>query len=329
MNQGLEVILDWLEFTVWEINLEEVILDILRLKVEDFTRIEKGSLGYSNQIKSGHITILSEGNEDMGIHIILSGQGCREYEAEANLVERIQYIENESTNLIDLIKRVNQVKGKCTRIDIAVDDKKGDVIKFEEILKDIEAGNVISKWKNSTEMTKRTLETGEVIGKTLYIGSTASNFRLRIYDKALEQKQNENPLTIDRKWVRLELEIKKDKALKLQEILINGKAIGTIVSQLLNNYIRFVVPSKDKNKSRWTTRKYWTNIINETGKLKLSEKPEPKTIEELEQWIEKQVAPSLATVLIANGGDMDQIMGIVANGQQRLKPKHINMIKNS
>ena len=49
-------------------------------------------------------------------------------------------------------------------------------------------GNVISKWKTPTEILKRELRDGKIIGHTLSVGSRSSKIYLRIYDKAMEQR---------------------------------------------------------------------------------------------------------------------------------------------
>src|SRR5699024_9326457 len=109
-----------------------------------FQEIDRGMLGYKDQKTYKNISVLWNGNKDMGVHIIISGQGCRQYETE--------------NNLIGLIDRINKVEGKVTRIDLALDDIKGDLIPFEKMLQDIITGNIASRWKTTTEMNKRTTD---------------------------------------------------------------------------------------------------------------------------------------------------------------------------
>ena len=58
---------------------------------------------------------------------------------------------------------------------------------------------------------------------------------------------------------------------------------------------------KDKNKSRWYKKAYWEKIIDTTEKISLSSKKEEVDLEDLKNWIELQVAPSLATIVHAEG----------------------------
>lgn len=300
----LEITLDWLQFTSKDPNYLTTIIDILQMERKHFIELPKGKLGYKKQIACENISILYDGNEDMGTHVILSGKGCRQYE--------------EKEPLIQLVKRLNQNEIKCTRIDLAIDDLQGDVIQIDKIQEDLRKGNVISKWKTSTELIKRELESGKIIGQTINIGSRQSETFLRIYDKALEQK-------LDTKWSRMELEVKGRKAERLQS-MITVDNVGLLAKKIINNYIRIVEPSGDSNKSRWKTKDYWKNIIDTTEKVKLSSKKEDKTIDELKKWVESQIAPTLATISIADGGSVDFLYEQIKEGEKRLKAKHRRII---
>ena len=306
------MLLDWVEFTIKDLSLEDVFLQVLKLNIADFTDLERGRYGYKKCKQLGNISILYDGKEEMGIHVVLSGRGCREYEA--------------GQNLLKLISRIDSVDGKITRLDIAIDDTQ-NIIPFDKILQDVKEGNIVSKWKKSIEIVERELKTGQITGKTVNFGSRTSEILLRIYDKTKEQakkQEKENP-TVN--WVRMELELKKTKAFKMQKILLETEYIGEIVSAILNNYIRFVVKGKDKNKSRWSIAPYWENILITTKKLSLAIKPAERTTEDVKNWIVKQVTPSLALCLLDNGGDIGELLYLIGEGRKRLKPKHLKMLK--
>lgn len=301
----LEIIIDWLQFTSKDLDPANTIIHCLQLDTKLFIQLPKGKLGYRHQMLYDNITVLYEGNEDMGTHVILSGRGCRAFERKEPI--------------INLLNRINLYENKCTRIDIAVDDKEGNIIDLEKITYDITNANVVSKWKTSLERTKRNIKDGQVIGKTIEVGSRSSEMFLRIYNKSLEQK-------IEGKWARMELEVKGNKAVKLQKIL-TVKNVGKVAIELINNYIRIVQPNKtDENKSRWKIKPYWKKIINTTEKISLSRKAEDVTLEKMENWIDKQVAPTLATIIMAKGGDMEYIYKQLDKGRKRLKAKHEQII---
>ena len=51
--------------------------------------------------------------------------------------------------------------------------------------------------------------------------------------------------------------------------------------------------------------------------------PKPvKSIESMEKWIRKQVAPSLAAVVTARGGDLGVVEDLLHHGKRRMKSSH-------
>lgn len=300
----LEITIDWLQFTSLDHNYLTNIIDVLRLDHSQFIELPKGKLGYKKQVALGDIYVLYDGKENMGTHTIISGKGCRQYE--------------EKEPLIELIKRLNENEIKCTRIDLAIDDMEGKTIQIDKITDDLRKGNVVSKWKTSTELIKRELNSGEIIGQTINIGSRQSETFLRIYNKSLEQR-------IEGSWSRMELEVKGRKAENLQSIM-TVENVGQLIKKIINNYIRIVKPGNDTNKSRWKTKEYWLNIIETTEKVKLSSKKEDATVDELKKWVESQIAPTLATIVITDGGSIDFLYEQIKEGQKRLKAKHRRII---
>lgn len=305
----LEIVIDWLQFTTKETNPLNVIISLLRLNVKDFIELKKGKMGYKRQWESDNIFVLFDGNqklgEEMGTHIIITGKGCRLYE--------------NKNSLFDLIDRINKYDCKITRIDLAIDDKEGNIILIDKILEDIKKGNTVSRWKNSLELTQRELKNGKTNGQTIELGARSSEVFLRIYNKSMQMKKEGN-------WVRMEIEIKGKKATQLQKI-INNQPIGPITKKLINNYIRIVQPGKDSNKSRWKTKKYWERIIDTTEKLSLSVRAEERTLEEMKTWIEKQVSTTLATIVHAEGGSVDFIYDQIKDGTKKMKSKHKSIVE--
>lgn len=77
---GLEVILDWIEFTVHNYTLSDTIMHLLELKEESFMKIPGGKNGYKHQKiwNEGNIFILYNDeayliiiDECMNLHIFL------------------------------------------------------------------------------------------------------------------------------------------------------------------------------------------------------------------------------------------------------------------
>lgn len=302
-QQDQEIIIDWLQFTVQLKNPYDVIIDLLGLETKLFEKLPKGKLGYKKQLFYNNISVLYDGNDDMGTHVILSGQGCRFYEAESSL--------------LDLIKLMKFLKGKITRIDLALDDHSGELVQFNKILKDITSGNIVSKWKSNTEIIKRDMD-GNLQGQTINLGSRKSDTYLRIYNKALEQQ-------IEGIWNRIELEIKGSNAEQIQKILTQDNA-GPIFKGILKNYMRLVKPNpKDQNKSRWISRGYWDNLMNNVDKVKLTTKAEEKTIDQKKEWLSNQVGQTLAIVSLADNNN-HFIEQLIVENKKNLRLKNRKLL---
>ena len=142
----MKIIVDWLQFTHRTTDPHFVISEILKLDIIEFKMLEKGKLGYKNQLFFQNIFVLFDGNDNMGVHTIITGKGCRIY-------ENIMSIEN-------LIKTFDN-NVKITRIDLAIDDESGNIIKIDNIIDDIKKGNTVSKWRTSVEITKRDINSGK------------------------------------------------------------------------------------------------------------------------------------------------------------------------
>lgn len=86
------------------------------------------------------------------------------------------------------------------------------------------------------------------------------------------------------------------------------------------------MPSTYQNKSRWPTAEWWNELLENVEKLQLTIKKEAKTIEDMTSWLDKQIAPTIATVLKAQQGDMSWLRKIILKGSTRLTQKHKDAI---
>lgn len=304
--QSNQIIIDWLQFTLKTVCHLKTIVSILQLDVNNFIMLEKGMLGYKTQKYCSNISVCYDGQPGMGVHVVMSGKGCRYYET--------------AHSILDLIKRINENEGKVTRMDLALDDTSGETIPFKRLVKDIAAANIISRWKDNTEIIKRSNKDAAIKGHTINIGSRTSKIFLRIYDKALEQH-------IDGIWFRMELEIKNEFAEELQKILTVENA-GEVFSKLINNYMRVVIPSDtDSNKARWKTQPYWLKLLKITDSMKLTRLKEDKTIDDKKQWILEQCGPTMALCVMNDEGDLQFIYDSITSGVSRLKEKHLKLLE--
>ena len=322
----LSVIFDWVEFTILEVSLKDA-FEILELNFSDFMPLSKGRFGYRNQLKwnAGHIYVMFTAKTDeitettpidkkSGVHVMITGQGCRQYSVNGDLLKLV--------GTLYLLPHVN-----FSRIDLAVDDFKSEIISYDRINKAALNRNFTSRWSKWDEINSRQTSTGEFLGRTMYFGSQASDLFCRIYDKTLERKANsEEEVEVPDAWTRLEVVYRKDRAKKLVEHLMHGLPVGDALRGTLKQYLRFLTPSNDSNKARWPTASWWEVLLENVEKLQLTIKKESKSIEDMAAWVEKQIGPSLAAILKAHEGDLEWLRQVIAKGAHRLSQRHIDAI---
>ncbi|MHA8138680.1 replication initiation factor domain-containing protein [Lactobacillaceae bacterium Scapto_B20] len=323
----LEAKMDWLEFTVKDSDPHEVIEELLLLNLDEFNKLERGRFGYNAQLKweSGHVYVLYNEDENgdymqdsnMGIHVIMTGQGCTSFSTHCDL-----------RHLVMLI--IGCTNYKFSRIDLAIDDIGDRYIKFDKVAKCALRGDYVTKWCKWDEVNSR--KTGgnqEFVGRTMYFGSQASDIFCRIYNKALEmmnKQDDDNDKIISADWTRLEIIYKKDRANMIAEQIVDHEDVGYIVKSTLNNYLRFVKPNGDANRSRWPMVSWWSRFVRDAGTLKLTRSEELPDIDKMKKWVDKQISPTLAAIMTAESGDTTWLYSVMVKARSRLKKRHNDAI---
>lgn len=107
--------------------------------------------------------------------------------------------------------------------------------------------------------------------------------------------------------------------------MIQGKSINEVTIGILSNYLRIITFDSTRN-VRCSTDPVWDSFVGDVLKLGLYQSPEPKTIDDTKNWLERQVASSLAAVVMADGGDSAFIHYLLKTGSMRLSNHHKDMI---
>lgn len=325
-NTALTVSIDWLEFTILNSQLHEV-MKTMELKWDNFSKLSKGKFGYNNQIKwsDGSIFIMfTAKDEDVnestlinpksGVHVMITGKGCRQYS--------VNY------DLISLIKRLYSLpRVNFSRIDLAIDDFESKIINYDRIHEAAINGHFTSRWSKWDEINSRQTSDNHFLGRTMYFGSQVSEIFCRIYDKTLERKAKSDETEIPKNWTRLEMVYRKERATKLVDFLVNkNMPIGYVLRGTLKHYLRFILPSTDRNKARWRTTAWWEELLSSVDRLQLTVKKEARTIDDMTAWIDQQISPTLSAILKAQEGDLGWLRSILAKGSKRLTQKHKDAI---
>ncbi|WP_239733423.1 replication initiation factor domain-containing protein [Mammaliicoccus sp. J-M41] len=294
IESAMEAVVDWVQVTFHIPSIWEVIEDIIGLPKELFKYRESGLYFYNRGYEFSNIRLFySDNDESMGIHLQLSGQGCREFE---------YHLVQQGKTWKDFFKSCMKCKANFTRIDVAIDDFK-TYLKVPLLIKKAEKAECISKFRAGSSINGFNLADGKTKGATFYIGSKKSNLYCRFYEKNYEQafKRNCDVEEIG-PWNRYEIQMRKAYAVNCAEVLSETDNITFLVKSILNNNLRFVsqpTNGDDKRKRRWPLYRPWALFMKEADKINLSMKPSLKSIEDNLEWLTKQVATTLDTVLTA------------------------------
>ena len=293
---GMLASIDWLDFTVFDMDYIFVIQKILGLELTDFEDTGRGGGGYPNmtQANFGDVRVLhgAKNPEVMGVHVTIPGAGCRA------LFSRILPSV--------LIENILSYNCKVTRIDLALDNI-GDIYFYPNELDDFVNGHLVkSRWTSFQLVQDKNMHTAVIKGDTVYLGSRASDLFCRVYDKTLERIAKDDVEVPDH-WVRWELVCKKDRAQVVCEQLLNtGFAIGEIMFGVLSNYFTIIEPnySDEKHKYRADVNPRWQRFLGDVKPIRLFRiLRKEQTLEDKKDHVMKQYGPTLSALFRVYGPD--------------------------
>lgn len=312
-RDGLRALVDWVSATFSDSTPPETLADVLGLPFTLFVQMDKGHFGYRKQYRFGHIAIYYDGNPGMGIHLELSGQGCREFEklSRTGWHYLFQYV---------------RLHGHFTRLDVAIDDFKG-YFTIGRIVDYVRKGLCSSKFKTAITMESNKIADGSTKGQTVYFGSPTSRIKVRFYDKYNERlqagKEIEDDITV---WNRTEIELRDVRADLMADEILNSEHLGDNITGVLKNYISFKQRGTDSNKSRWKDAKWWQEFLGDVEKLKLTHVAPDRTVTRIKNWIDKQTPRSLAILFRALGEDYYYIQTLIEKGLEQITDEDESII---
>ncbi|MFS7001938.1 replication initiation factor domain-containing protein [Carnobacterium maltaromaticum] len=315
----LRACIDWVEATFQVSDFEHLFDNILGININEFSTDSRGILGYSICYTLADLKILINPNEErMGVHLLISGQGCRQLE---------KYFESQKRDWKIFFSTCLTYNVSFTRIDVALDDRK-PFFKMASLKKKVKKAEIISKFRTCKSIEKIDLSNGFSQGSTLYFGAQSSNQMFRFYEKNFEQAEK---LGISAKeigdWNRYEIVSRKGNADMCALMLATRTDLSFLVRSVLNEYLRVVNSNPlDSNKSRWTTWRPWQQLIDDGEKLSLTMMPKEKIILDSEMWVRKQVAPTLKMLKKAYGDEKANEILFSIIEEATLNHRHIKLL---
>ncbi|EAC9043126.1 replication initiation factor domain-containing protein [Listeria monocytogenes] len=295
-KKDLTALLDYIRVSFKTHDVDLIIESILHLKKEYMLEKEYGMYGYIGTFELDNIKVYySAPDDNRGILIEMSGQGCRQFEA---------FLKVRRKTWFDFFNDCDSLDGKYTRFDLAIDDFKTR-LSIPTLLKKAQKGECVSRFDVSDFNGGIDLNTGEQRGTTMYFGSKKSELYMCFYQKNYEQAKKLKIRVEDiGLWNRYEIRMKNDRAQEFVKNATRQKNMNKIGLQVIHNYIRFTDSEKGVKKENWKVNKKWLNFIGDIQKLSLYVKPSDEFFQKSKRWLAHSAAPTMRMVL-----EGDKILG--------------------
>lgn len=306
--QAPQAFVDWVAFTLPATNGLEVVNSLCGI-------IQPRKYGMRGYTHSG--TICGSGSvgwapqrPEQGVHVVLPATALA-WLAEWN--PAYKDVEGLLVYLLDL-------GAKITRLDVALDDRRGD-LSMDQVGEAVVQGAFVSRWKDVQEQRGLRGSTG----RTFYFGSRVSESFLRIYDKQAERIDKEQP--DPGHWIRVEVEYKGGKAQAVAKGIAR-EGIRFAVG-VLAGLIEFKTPGEDQTMSRWAVAPWWACFLTLCiRKVRLGVPKVAKTLDTVKAWLWRQVAPSMAFVTESSGGTVDWFYTLLQDGRLRMGPSYRQLLES-
>lgn len=297
------ILIDWITFTTKAWSVDQLISQ-MGLEDQSWDVKDHGFHGYGSARVFNGVTVMfdgrlnEDGQDDMGVCVECSGQGCRALETYGG----IDWV----TFLAFLTDEYNEFN--ITRIDLAFDDHTQILNKFRLKI-DTDEHYYRSKFRFWE------IRYGSS-GFTIYHGSAQSQARIRIYDKAAERG-----LFDGTHWIRVEIQLRDENAFGAAKTYVQKQDIGAIYGGFLATYLVYLQDCNDSNKSRWETADYWDELIQDAERIHVASKPGVEyNIFHLDAFLRDTAGGALKTWIQIFG--LDALPDLLKQHHGRLNPRH-------
>lgn len=319
-----QVLVDWLTFSVKEQNPNTVIQSYLGMDPDLFQDAGYGLLGYNKVLRFSDICVCYEPREndyfkDMGICVSMSGNGCRTFETMSRLkfegARDKQGLESIAFPVLFQLLTADET-ANISRIDIACDEQDG-ILDMDEIIKKVQSNEVNSRMTTRSVVVSYNGNWRD--GSTVYIGAPSSDFRVRIYDKALEEG-------VDSHWIRVELVMRGKNANAFVSQVVNTQTVGKLAAQVINDKFSFI-DRDDSNITRCSVCPWWLSFVDELEAVRLvAREVIQHSVEQIDNWVINQVGPSLAILYRTLG--WPHLFELARDAGRRLSDKQQSLVSD-
>lgn len=322
-DNPLEMLFDYVRIRFPTLDVRHVVEDVLKLNMNYLLHEDFGFYSYTEYYYIGDIFVLTSPDEEKGTLLELKGKGCRQMESYLLAQERSWY---------DFLMDCLMDGGVMKRLDLAINDKAGilDIPELTEKCHQEECISVFRSFKSyrSGELVNHHEQDKAGMGHTLYIGSLKSEVYFCVYEKAYEQYAKLGiPIEETPVKNRFEIRLKNDRAYYAVRDLLTYYDAERTAFDIINRYLRFVDKVDGKRRNEWQVNDRWAWFLGAgRGRLKLTTKPEPYTLDRTLNWIARQVAPTLKMARKIDRINGTDIIESLVRGA-KLTDKHEKIIK--
>jgi len=310
-GEAVQLSLDWYSVTLHPTS--EIPVDVpqaqlaaslaLGCEVGDWVETERGAYGYQRgMVGPGGARLWWDAPGRDDLHVSFPGQACR-ISGRERLVRFLRYA---------LVHG-----GKPTRCDVALDDYHR-IVSPGQVQATLQGPDVVTHAQKVLTQQGGVVGSRDLTGATVYLGAPGSRQRLRVYDKGLESAGEMD-------CIRWELESRKEAA-ETMAVALAYQNWGEVMASRLVGFVDFRdVDSHSEVEKR--QRLPWFQLLVGLAKKASAYPPQvARTVEEVVNWLDKAIGPSLAVAMAFWQGDIGPLTDIIRDGKQRWKPKHRAML---
>jgi DNA relaxase NicK len=278
--------IDWLEFTVKRMIPVSAVRLYLDLDFAVFSKSDHGMQGYTDLYQYGAVKVLhSPAKSERGTKIILSAKALDEVGVDA----------------VEILKLVLLDCGTFARIDIALDDRTGNV-DMSVLEYAVKSEHDVSRFTQFEFRQPYCSRTRKPVGNSLYFGKASSSRQVVFYDKRLERIAKGEDDTGP--WLRCEVRWKKRAANILAKVL-SERGLSCA-----GDVIRGVVDFREQDNSEIENRsvcQWWESWTGSFDIIRTGVKKIVNDVYKKASWLDKQLKKSI--------GQVTSILGVRVLGE--------------
>jgi len=274
----------------------------LRCDLDDWIDLPHGSNGYQKAILGpGNARIEWDHRTSPNVYASFPGKACLIMSEEG---------------MRPFLKFVLANGGKGTRVDLTIDDYLR-IVTPNQVQEAMSGPDVVTHATKGQTIQGFGVHKPELTGITCYLGAPSSRQRLRIYDKNLESNGVQN-------CIRWELQLRKEATGTVLKALADDNW-GEVIASRLVSFVDFRGHASGFDVVKRTRLSWFEQLVGNARKSSAYLPKEPKTIEQVENWLDRSIAPTFALVMESwrrkgRGTELFCLKRMEIQGRERWKP---------